>query len=193
MSNEEIFKLIRDGERGRNVVAKHFYQQTSLQNGIKKVMSSIKAGGEDDFWDIFDLTIMSFFKKTLKDDTFEIEKNMNSYLFMIARNLWIQELRKRNKLPDELPADYELDDNNRSVQLLLEDEDLKKWLEQIMANIGEVCKQVLMLWAQGEKMKDIQEMVELPSVEAARKRKHDCWKKLLKYLDQNPGLKDLLR
>ena len=193
MSNEEIFRLIRNGQEGRNEVAKFFMLDDRLNNGVKKVMTSIKPGWFDhEFREVFDTMIMLFEKKVLTDHDFKIEKNRNSYLFMIARNSYLKMLSDQDPL-FELPEDFELTSEEAPVESVIENSEVKEMLEDLFDKVGEGCKEVLFLWAQGFSMEEIREKLDKSTEGNVRKKKHDCIKKVQKYLDDHPGLKDMLR
>ena len=58
---------------------------------------------------------------------------------------------------------------------------------------GKNCKEVLMLWAYGYKMKEIANIMNYKSDNMAKKKKYKCFKELLEFLEQNPEAKSALR
>ena len=195
MTIEEIFALIRSGPEGQEKVAEYWYSDTQLINGVKKVMNGVRRRwGEDDFWSVFNLMIVGFIKRVVKDDDFFIEKNLNSYLLKIAKNLWLRQVTNKNNQLAELPQDFELTNSDEGhYALLLENRELSNWLHKLLDQIGTTCKQVLLMWASGHKMLEIMERLGFETAGNTRKRKHDCLRRLEKYLDDHPGFKELLR
>ena len=191
--NKEVLKLIRSGSAGREKVANSFYQNDKLKNGIKKVLSKICNLEEHDFWHVFDYTIVSFFKSVLKKPNFEIKKNLHSYLFVISKNIWLQELKKRGKNNISLENQHsQIESKECSAQLMIEHNELKELLRKVLNNLKKSHKEVLSLWASGFSMKEIQLELNLTSIEATRKRKFDALKKLNQYFNNNPGKKVML-
>ena len=192
MHHDKMIAEIRSGTKGREKVISALYHDVKLQNGIKKIMQKGQASPED-FHEIFNLTLVQFMKRVMENPDFAIASNVNSYLFGIARNLWLQELRKRKKLPDQLPDDYKAMDETPNIDLIIINEEKKDLLQKILNKLGSKCREVLMLWASNYKMKEIAEQLDYSSEESARKKKFTCMKELVKYLTDNPAAKKMLR
>jgi len=191
MHHNEMISEIRSGTAGRERVVRMLYKDVRLQNGIKKIMQIGKAS-EEDFYEIFNLTFVQFLKGVMEKPDFKIGTNVNSYLFGIARNLWLQELRKRNKLPVNLPEDFNAVDNDPTIDLLIMEEERKSTLHRVLDKLGKNCRKVLMLWAAGYKMKEIAGQLDYSSEEVVRKKKFNCMKELNSFLKENPSAKKML-
>ena len=66
-------------------------------------------------------------------------------------------------------------------------------LHSLLETLGKNCKEVLLLWGNGYKMRDIADIIGYKSEEMAKKKKYQCFKTLLIYLEQNPEIKKSLR
>lgn len=149
-------------------------------------------GSDDDAQSILNFTLVQLLKGVMEKKDFAIESNINSYLFGIARNLWLQELRKRKKLPSSLPEDFVAVDETPPIDLLINDENKRKTLAQVLEKLGRNCKQVLMLWAANYRMKEIATQLNYKSEGVVRKKKLLCMKELNNLLDDNPAVKKQL-
>lgn len=70
--------------------------------------------------------------------------------------------------------------------------ELKELLEDQLVIVGKTCKDILYMWANGYSMQEIMTKLELVSLEATRKRKHICLKKLLANINNNSQMKSIL-
>ena len=192
MHHDKMIAEIRSGPEGRERVISTLYHDVKLQNGIKKIMQLGQAS-IDDFNEIFNYTLVQFLKGVMEKPDFTIGTNVNSYLFGIARNLWLQELRKRKKLPDRLPDDYKAVDKSPTIDLLIMDDEKKALLTRVLGKLGKNCRKVLMLWAADFKMKEIADQLDYSSAEVVRKKKFNCMKELNKFLTDHPSTKKMLR
>lgn len=188
MEREEIFNLIHSGATGREQVARYFYSDARLVHGIKKVLAGVNAP-EDEFEDIFNYTIVQFFKSVMKDPSFKIKSNVNSYLFGIARNIYLQKLRKQRIQTTEIPDHLDAVDDEVIVDLKIIDNEKKGLLQQVLDQLGVKCREVLMYWASGYKMAEIASMLEYSSDVVVRRKKMNCMQELLKYMDTHTHIK----
>ena len=69
----------------------------------------------------------------------------------------------------------------------------KKLIENLLSYLGRNCKEVLMYWANGYKMKEIAKLVGYKSEGMAKKKKHLCMDKLQKHIANNPSIIAILR
>ena len=188
MEREAVFKLIHTGESGREQVARSFYGDQRLIHGIKKVLNSVGAD-ESEFGDIFNYTIVQFFKSVMKDPAFEIKTNINSYLFGIARNIFIQKHRKQRIQTAEIPEHMEVEDDEIRIDLKIMDDEKRSVLDSVLGQLGIKCREVLMYWASGYKMAEIAKLLNYASDVVVRRKKMNCMQELLKYLDANTHIK----
>ncbi len=191
MQLSEMINSIRSGTAGRDRIIAQLYDDQHLQNTIKKILR-VGNGSEEDFRSILSFTLVQFLKTVMKNKELTINGSLNNYLAGIARNLWVQELRKRNKLPRELPEDFNLKDETPSVDLRLIEEERSENLDKVLSKLGKNCKEVLMLWASNFKMAEIATQLNYKSEGMVRKKKYNCMKELSNYLEEHPQLKNLL-
>jgi RNA polymerase sigma-70 factor (ECF subfamily) len=188
MERNELFELIKSGSEGRERVARMFFKDIRLIHGVKKVLSSLGAA-EREFEDVFNYTIVQFFKNVMKDPAFEIKTNVNSYLFGIARNIYIQKLRKQRIQTSEIPDHLDAVDEGIQVDLKIMDDERKEMLTSVLNQLGVKCREVLMYWASGYKMAEIAKLLDYASDVVVRRKKMNCMQELLTYLDANAHIK----
>lgn len=188
----ELLKQIRSGKQGRDaVIAKLYYDDTL----ISRVRSTLgKYGGRpSDFDDVYNRTLLQFVKTVVQKPDFEINTDLYSYLSGVAKYVWFGILRKKgNKIHDDIDEHRDIAGVGNPESLLI-DESKKELIQSLLDKLGKNCREVLMYWANGYSMKEIAQMMEYKSDIMARKKKHLCFKQLLKLLEEYPELKELLR
>ena len=179
--SDELIELCRNGKEEE--VVQLMLQDRSL---IKYIASLTKA--KDIRKSILHDTILSFIRTCMKKD-FEITTNPLSYIKGIARNYWLQELRKNNKQVVPLDSDYDLS----TTDTYLIDNDRKAVFEKLLSLISIDCREILKLWSFKYKMKEIADKMDFSSEGYAKKKKHLCLKKLISLVENDPKLKKEIR
>ena len=97
------------------------------------------------------------------------------------KGLLIDHFRKSKKLTStttEERGEIEFEDKNFNIEKNIEiSEEYKKTLN-IILNMGEKCKEILLLAADGSTMEEIKEIMELKSLGTALSRLSNCRKEL---------------
>lgn len=187
-----MIELIRSGKSGKEAVARALYLDDGLRHGVNKTISNLGAQ-TDEFHDIFNYTIVQFMKTVLKKTDFQISSNVNSYLFGVARNLYLQKIRSKKLVTVEMSEELVFIDDSPDVDLIIIDEEKREALHEILAQLGVKCKEVLIAWASGYKMKEIAEQLNYRSDVVVRRRKFNCMKSLAKYFHDRPALTKIFR
>ena len=182
---------IRSGKDGRDQVLTSLYKNDKLRNGIRSVIFRM-GGSEDHFNDLFTSTLMQFVKTVMQKKDLEIRCELNTYITSIARYLWLAKKRKDSKYSynDELAVEEEWEDGPETLVLKKEKLNL---LSEVLQELGKNCKEVLMYWANGIKMKEIAVFMNYKNGDVAKKKKYQCFKSLLLLMEENPHLKSALR
>jgi len=188
---EKIKDSIRSGRIGRDQISRNLLSDAHLINSIRKTL--FKLGAQDhDIPDVINYTIVQLMKNVLKNPNFHVRSNINSYLCGIARNIWLQKLRARKSTLVEMSETFEIEDEETSIDLIIINDEKKSILKSILERLGHNCKEVLMKWASGYRMKEIAELTGYRSAGVVRKRKYTCMKILADYFEQHPHVKTLL-
>ena len=132
-------------------------------------------------------TILSFVRTAMKPD-FKLRTKPIAYLKTIAKNYWYAQLRK-NKIQVE-PID-----NDKLIlsETYMIDFDRKSLLEDLLSQISEDCREILVLWSRKYKIREIADKIGSNSVDYIKKKKHLCLKKLIAIVERNPQLKAELK
>jgi len=139
------------------------------------IMITRNNGSEDDAEDIFQEALIIIFKKLRDEEEFELSSTFATYIYSIARLIWLKKLRETRKM--------DVTELNREMEEYLEfeepppvqDKDLRLAVYQRnLKLIPEDCQKILTLTAQDIPAKDIAEKLGFRSDTYVRKRRHFC-------------------
>ena len=189
-SDQEIVEALKR-ERDVDTTVRYLYHThfDALTNYIRT-----NSGNEEDAEDFFQEALVVFIK-VVKQGKFRGDSSVKTFLYAIMRNLWLNELKRRNKAQVRETTYYEQSEQeeNNAHELVQENETTR----QIMAffdQLGKNCKRIMVLfYYQDVSMKDIAREMKYDSEQVARNTKYKCSKKLMTLLDSNPALKDTFR
>ena len=164
MTDKEIIEYLRNDK----------YQKAT--NGLYNVLPAVKkyisanSGTADDAKDIFQDALVVLYKK-VQSQSFALTVPLKTYLLAITKNIWLQELRRRNKmpvsteqvdLPDALPAD-DKDSNLAKAAFNL---------------LGERCRQLLILFYFKKKTyRELASFLGFGDERTAKNQKYRCLQK----------------
>ncbi|MEZ5072240.1 MAG: RNA polymerase sigma factor [Bacteroidales bacterium] len=181
LSDEEILVGLR---RRDNRVLQYIYKNSF--NAIKQLILA-NAGSEDDAEDIFQEALIIVFKQLRDKPDFQLDAAFSTYLYSIARLLWLKHLRKIKRM--------EIDPLNRDMEERIEfeepspveDKDLRLAIYQKnLLKIPEDCQKILKLTASDISSKDIAQKLGFRSEGYVRKRRHFCKEYLVNRIKEDP-------
>lgn len=189
-SDEEIIAAIKK-DKNLNATVRHLYQ--AHFDGLANFIRSNR-GGQEDAEDFFQETIAVFIS-IVRRDKFRGDSSIKTFLHAIMRNLWLNEIKRRNKALVRETAFYEESEKAvGSVQQTVHESETTRQVLALFDRLGENCKKVLvMFYYQDKSMKEISQAMNYDSEQVARNTKYKCGKKLTTLLDGNPGMKEAFR
>src|SRR3954468_6227274 len=151
-SDAELLAAIRTRDELNNAIY-FIYQQYS-----QTIQAFILANGgmPADAEDIFQETVVTFID-SVKKDKFRGEASVKTFLTAIARHLWLNELKKRER--SEMRE--KVFENNRDMTELdvsqhMANREVKQQFLEVLGKLGESCKKLLTLfYYENMSMKDI--------------------------------------
>jgi len=152
------------------------------------------SGTDADAEDIFQEIAISFVQ-TVQTRQFRGECSISSYLYTLARNAWINEVKKRGraklreeKFEKERPV-YEGDVSHHLVS-----REIQTQLEALLHTLGTTCKSILLaFYFEGLSMKEILGTLNYENEQVVRNKKYKCLKQLEQLIAGNPTLKEKLQ
>ena len=184
LTDEEILAGLRKRD---NRVLQYIYKNSF--NTVKQLIIH-NAGSESDAEDIFQEALIVIFKKLKEESDFKLTAAFNTYIYSIARLLWLKHLRKIKKI--------EIDPLNRDMEERIEfeepspvqDKDLRMAIYQrTLLKIPEDCQKILRLTAQDITSKEIARQLGFRSEGYVRKRRHFCKDFLVNKIKEDPDYK----
>ncbi len=148
-------------------------------------------GTKEDAADIIQETLVAFID-IVQQDKFRGEAGVKSFLYSIARNLWLSEFRKRNSADNRNRVFEKGKDETEqgAINQLIKSEYYKA-IQDLFERLGEKCKQLLLLvYYEDLPMKDIVEkMPGYENEQVLRNKKYKCMKQLEQMIQDNEDVR----
>ncbi len=166
-------------------VLNELYQKFS---GTIKRMILQNNGTEADAADILQDALLSLYDKA-KTEHFVLTCPLNSFLYLVCKNRWINELKKRKSqnviFTDVCEDAYAAEDSFKIAEESLQQQERKNLLEERFQQLTESNKQLLRLCFSGKSMEETARALNV-SYGYARKKKSECMAKLISLVKQSP-------
>ncbi|TSE03455.1 MULTISPECIES: RNA polymerase sigma factor [Aquimarina] len=186
MGKENNNKIITAFIQNDDKILKEFYVK-HLPMVIRYVNKN--SGNEYDAKDVFQDAMVIVYEK-VKNNTLDISCSLGTYVYGISKNLWRNRLRKNDKII--ITEDITTNDGE-GVETIIENIDrLDKifLIQKYLLELGEGCKEILLLFFAGYSLREIAEKRKLTEA-YARKRKFICQKQLMEKAEKDPIFKEL--
>ena len=182
-SDPELIAAVRSGDSLDEAI-RYIYQQYS------ETISSLvinNSGNHQDAQDIFQETVVTFIE-TVQKDKFRGDSSVKTFLIAIARNTWLNELKKKQR------ADFreEAFEKGRPLQEpdvshLISDREVKKQFRDLLGKLGQSCKKILELfYYENLSMKEMLDHLPYENEQVVRNKKYKCLQQLTGILKDNP-------
>ncbi len=132
------------------------------------------SGNADEADDLFQDALVIFYVKVRKGE-YHKTSSLKTYLFGIARNLWLKELRRRRTAHKHLKVE---DESDFQEELIIQKSQMT--IRKVMELINEECKQLLIdFYFEGKTMASLTTKYGLGSEAATKNKKYRCLQKLI--------------
>ena len=188
-SDAELITAIGNGDQLNNAIY-FIYQQYS-----STIQSFILAnsGTPQDAEDIFQETVVTFID-LVKKNKFRGEAAIKTFLVAVARNLWLNELKKRvhsGKREKVFETSREL--TELDVSEYIADREMKQQFVEVLDKLGASCKKLLTLYYyENLSMKDILNHLPYENEQVVRNKKYKCLQSLTELIKKNPVIARLV-
>jgi len=174
---------------GHNTKVLNYLYKTALPQITKFIC--INDGDEDEAKDIFQDAVVSLFT-TVKLGKFDVEKDVNGFLFFVSRNLWINYVKRRGRQLDISKMHMSMyEESQTAVMITAEKEEM---INQFLEKAGTKCKQVLKYVIYDDySMKEIAKLMNFASEAVAKTTHHRCKQKLMDLVANNKALINLFK
>jgi RNA polymerase sigma factor (sigma-70 family) len=189
-TDADIIRDIQSDEHLERAVA-HVYQE---YYGLLEKMVLQNSGNAADAEDVVQEVLIAFVEMVRKDK-YQGKASVKSFLYTLARNIWISELRKRGSAGRRHEQyESERDDSQSDISEYLSYQEGQQFIRQLFAQLGEKCQQILSLFYYGDySMKEILQQTDYENEQVLRNKKYKCLKTLISKVQQSPVLYDQLK
>lgn len=186
MKEEQLIQELRDGQDRAFI---YLYRE-NFSNTFHYVTNN--SGTSEDAEDIFQEALIVLVKK-LREQTFELNVKVSSYLYAVATKMWLYKLRSRKGIyenPDFLENQMDLnislgDSDNQEAHFAI--------VEHTMSILKEECRKMLSLfYFERKSMIEISGLLGY-SQDFVKVKKSRCMNELRKRLLQHEEFQDLIK
>ena len=106
--------------------------------------------------------------------------NFYAYLLQTCKQQWYNELYRKKRGGGDITFDEAgvLQDRDPSIQEILEQVEFEEQLYRYLDRLGEPCRTLLLLWADGLSFEEIAQKMGYQNANSARQQKHRCIERL---------------
>ncbi len=150
-------------------VLKEYYHQ--YYKGVRRFIRS-NQGNDEDARDIFHDALLVLFTK-LRCPDFKLSCSPGTYLFSVARILWLKHLRKYSRITGQA-NDWDIEDCDGDIEQLNEKNERLIYFRKCFEELPEDCRKVLTLFTKGYSIAQITEILGYGSEKYTRNRRYRC-------------------
>lgn len=151
-------------------------------------------GSSQEAKDIYQETIIVFYNNIISSE-FKLECKIKTYLYSVARRLWLNELKHKFKIVSSL-NDFEdiIEIEKSDIEKLVENEKKLKLMDKCLVDLGEPCSTILKeFYINKVSMTEIAEQMGYTNSDNAKNQKYKCLQRLKKlYFSQEKKTKRLI-
>lgn len=178
-TEEEQIRLLQNGDdRILQVIYRQYYQTI-----VNLVMNN--SGSLQEAKDIYQETLIIFYEK-VKDQNFELNCKLKTYLYSISRNLWLKQLQHKKRFTNSIS------DSEEYLEIPWEEagkkEDQYQAMHTALESLGEPCRSILKdFYMHSQSMEEITEKFGYTNADNAKNQKYKCLKRLKKVFFDSYG------
>ena len=143
-------------------------------------------GSNEDAKDIFQEAIVVLLQK-LRQENFVLTSSLKTYLFAIARNLWLKRLRDNKSIPVDNFDSYQQETETHAFELHPEptkEEKITSWLTKITENCQRILKAIFFY---KEPMSSLMQKMGWKNKHTAANQQYKCIQQVKKQKDKREG------
>jgi len=177
--------------RSENKIVRNKALRLLYKKFYPMILSFIKqnSGGAKDAEDVFQDSMIVLYR-SIRSDKFRGESALSTYLFAIARNIWLRKLQKTQHFVNAEDAQFE----SLPDKLVKGDDKITTLIQQMITQIGGHCKEILtQYYFDNCSLKEISNNLGYKNERSVRSRKYNCLQRIIEFLQANPSLKKALK
>jgi RNA polymerase sigma factor (sigma-70 family) len=143
-------------------------------------------GDEEDAEEIYQQAFVILYEK-VQDPAFRLNASVGTFLYAVARNLWLASMKERRRF--QFRSEEDLEGTNEQEDVLLQDvlnrEKEYSMMEQSLEMLGEPCHSLLKLfYHEALSMEQIAVQMGYTNADNAKTQKYKCLRRLRRIFDQ---------
>lgn len=138
--------------------------------------------------DVFQDAILSMYQKITRKKL-EVIDNVGAYIFQSSKNLWLNKLRKQQRMTYSENDNIEQSGYEHIITNILNQEQ-QNAINELFKFIGERCKQLIALTLYEKKtMEEVAKLMGFANANAAKTQNYRCKKSLINLIEERKDLK----
>ncbi len=143
------------------------------------------SGTRDDAKDVFQESIIVAYENIRAEKDFKLSSSFQTYIFSVARIIWIKHLNKVKENLSKLNEDHEYIEFEEPQPFREHDFDYALY-QKVFLELPEDCQRILKMINEGISQREIANRMGFKSESYIAKRKHFCKEYLIKRIKENP-------
>ncbi len=156
-------------------VLKTFYSKYLLR--VRKYVLS-NNGSDEDARDLFQDVLLVLFQKVRKPE-FRLTCALGTYIYSVARFLWLKELSKRKWVSYQDVNREEVADIDADISFVNEKNERLLLFRKCFEKLSEACRKVLILFNEGLSITEITKVMGYTSEQHTKNRRYRCKQSLI--------------
>ncbi|HTQ64101.1 MAG TPA: sigma-70 family RNA polymerase sigma factor [Puia sp.] len=146
-------------------------------------------GSDQDAEDIFQETVVAFID-IVRKGKYRMEASVKTFLVSIAKNIWYNEIKKRERSGyREKLYETSRDKNEQDVSHYISNREMNQELRGLLDRLGESCRKILILfYYENLSMKEIVDHLHYENEQVIRNKKYKCLQQLTELIKENPAI-----
>ena len=147
------------------------------------------SGTIEDAEDIFQEVVLVFIE-ILKKDKFRGESSVSTFLYALTRNIWLNELNKRDK-SKKRDKKFEIGRGTTDLDVshVIANREMNIQLMELVDKLGETCRKILLaFYFESRSMREILTSLKYENEQVVRNKKYKCLKQLEQMITGQPTL-----
>ncbi|HRZ42671.1 MAG TPA: sigma-70 family RNA polymerase sigma factor [Bacteroidales bacterium] len=175
---KQILEKVRSGD---NIAVGKLYRAhyPSVLHFVKTNM-----GDEDDAAEIYQQAFIILYEK-LQEGSFTLSASAGTFLYAVARNLWLANLKERRRFSFEPSGMDPVDEEGEEMQVIVAREREFENLQSSLELIGEPCKTILKAYYHEKlSMEEIAAQLGYTNADNAKNQKYKCLMRLKRIFEK---------
>ncbi len=120
------------------------------------------------------------------------QSSLKTYLYAISKNLWLRRLRRLGTEESYIQTQDGDEVDGASPEILVMEEDQRQGIRDILGQLKDKCREVLLMWSQKYAMKEIAVVLGYGNEQVVRNKKNHCMKELKELVRAQPRVRQMI-